>query len=644
MADLNIISLRGGMNNTDPSISLPDDQCVLAENVEFHNSLLGERRLGTAAITLPASISAHDKVPFLFRHLPTADQTASELWALGVTGTSTSTLSKKTTSWTDVTMSDTPDLTDGYPYRWQAVTLHGKMFLAYKSAVDRLHVYDGTSLRRTGLAEPAAAPTAANAGVGTISGTRYYRVRFIVTSGTQVLLRSEPSDVLTFTPSGSGASITITRPAAISEGETGWELEASLDNANFYVVTTIAIATTTYSDTATFNNGYSSLTLSPDIGDYALIHSPRYLTVDGDRLIYGGSYEDPTLGSRVGWTPVYGASGSGNDERLETDTDPYQDLDTYENGELTGLSPTVLGSIWAFKQEAIYKMVRSGKRTAAYNSVKYTDTVGAIHGSVVTAVDETGQPAIYFIDHDQGPCRLGYGGIKRCGDDIRKTWERLNVDASAVVTSCMYFGKKKQVHWCIAVDGDSTPSIRLVLHTALSRPFADGTRKGWSIWTGTAATALTMINYADNIESNTARSLKLVPFIGLSGNGLVHKGDTGYTDNGTTYTATITTKPYWLGGLLHKFTVHSASLLAKAVSGALITLKVIRDFALETTSTVTDINLSASASETDVIKALDSLTGAELTVAQFQFTDTTTPTAAFELNRLDIRESNGQNA
>jgi|GEM_PF-6395573 len=49
------------MNDTDPAISLPDDQCVLAENVEFFDSMLGERRKGTSAVTLPAFLSAHEK-------------------------------------------------------------------------------------------------------------------------------------------------------------------------------------------------------------------------------------------------------------------------------------------------------------------------------------------------------------------------------------------------------------------------------------------------------------------------------------------------------------------------------------------------------------------------------------------------------
>ena len=43
---LEVLSLRGGMNDTDPANNLADDQCTLAQNVEFFYSMLGERRAG----------------------------------------------------------------------------------------------------------------------------------------------------------------------------------------------------------------------------------------------------------------------------------------------------------------------------------------------------------------------------------------------------------------------------------------------------------------------------------------------------------------------------------------------------------------------------------------------------------------------
>ena len=641
MPDLTIASLRGGANNTDPPIALPEDQCVQADNVEWLESMLGERRKGFSAITLPAGISARDRVTFLYRHLPSADETASELWALGVSGTTTAVLAKKTTAWSTITISDTAALTGFTQYRWQAVTIHGKLFFAYDSDQDRLHVFDPrtstTALRRVGLKAPTAAPTAADSGAAAINTARYYRVRYTIQVSGETVLRSEPSAVLTHDPTNA-ALVRVTKPASVSENETHWELEASTDNANFYRIATTAVGTTTYDDSTADGTGYSSGTLSEDTGDYTLIPSARYLTADNDRLIWAGSWEDDDLSARVGWTPVFGADGVGNDERFETDTDPFKDLDTYEGGPITGLSEPMFGGIWVFKQHAIYKLTRTGLRSNAYDSDKYTDSLGAVHGSVVSGLDETGSPCIYFLDHEQGPCRIGVGGIKRCGEDIRTTWSTLNLDATAVACSSLYYPLKKQVYWNIAVSAGNQPSKRLVLHVDKSRPFADGVRKGWAIWTGNIAKALTMCLFSDNIEANTTRSLKLVPFIGLEGLGLVHLCDTGTTDNSVAYTATITTKPYWLKSILQKFKVFGAALIAKAVASSQITVKCFRDFEAETTATVSDVSLAAGGTETQVIKNLDDLEGAELQVAQFQFTDPTTVSAQWQLNMLTLRE------
>lgn len=643
MADFVILSLRGGMNNTDPSIALPDDQCVLAENVEFVDSMLGERRKGTTAISLPAFLSGKDRVTFIFRHLPSSSEGGSEFWALGVTSTTTVALGRKTTSWSEITISDTPTLTGFYQYQWAAVTLHGKIHFAYKSNVDRLHVWDGTSMRRSGLAEPAA-PTGADTGSGSLSGTRYYRVRYTVQSGGSTVLRSEPSDVLTFAPSGSGTGIVVTKPTSISEGETHWELEASTDNANFYRIATTVVGTSTVTDSTAYSTGYSTGTLSEDIGDYGLIPSARYLSHDEDRLIWAGSFDDDDLASRVGWTPVFGASGVGNDERMESDTDPFLDLDTYENGPITGITEPTLGAVWVFKRHAIYKLVRSGRRSHAYDAIKYTDALGAVHGSVVQATDEGGFPCVYFLDHEQGPCRIGREGIKRCGEDIRKTWELMSVDATAVACSSGYFPINKHVYWNIAVSGGNTPTKRLVLHTDKTRTYEDGVRKGWAVWTGDITKALTMCLYAENIDDNTTRTNKVVPFIGLEGLGLIHRCNTGIDDNGVTYAATITTKPYWLKSLLQKFTVRAGMILAKAVASAQITVKCIRDFNLDSSSTrtVSDVSLAAEGTETDVIKTLDGLDGAEMRVAQFQFVDVTSPAARWELNQFGLVEEAGQ--
>ena len=59
-----------------------------------------------------------------------------------------------------------------------------------------------------------------------------------------MLRRSEPSESLEFTPAGTATGAIVSKPATISEDETHWELEASLDDVNFYVVGTTDVGTT----------------------------------------------------------------------------------------------------------------------------------------------------------------------------------------------------------------------------------------------------------------------------------------------------------------------------------------------------------------------------------------------------------------
>lgn len=639
--DLTISSLRGGVNNSDPAISLPEDQCVLAKNVEWVESMLGERRRGSVAISVSGSdISGKDRVTFLHRHLPTSDETASELWVLGVTGTSSSALCKKTTSWTTITLSEAITLTSGYQYQVAGQTLHGKLFLAYKSSVDRLHVSsNGTTVRKTGFGEPAA-PTGADQGAGAIEAVRYYRVRYTEQVGGATTRRSEPSNVLTHDPVAA-ASVRVTKPATISEGETHWELEASHDNIDFYVIATTAVGTTFYDDS---NTNYTTFTLSEDVGGYENIHSGEFLSADEDRLLIGGSFEDDDLASRVSWTPVFNDTGAGNDERIPITTTNFLDLDTFEGGKLTGLSNPVIGSVWATKLSHIYKLVRTTDNTKAYDPVTITKARGALKGSLAAGIDQRGMAALYFLDPQVGPCRIGVNGIQQCGADIRITWKTLNIDATDVVCRAIYYPEARQVHWWIAETGQNKPTLRLVLQVNESRDFADGIRRGWAIWDGNSAKAIAACLYSTNIDAGTARNKVLVPFIGLEGLGLIHRTDTGTDDNGVAYTARIKTKPYWLKSILHKFGVRVGALLAKAVTGASVDLAVYRDFEIETTKTVEDISFTATGTENQVIKFLDNLTGSEMRVAQFEFIDVDSPGDRWELNQLAVVETPGQQA
>jgi hypothetical protein len=301
-----------------------------------------------------------------------------------------------------------------------------------------------------------------------------------------------------------------------------------------------------------------------------------------------------------------------------------------------------MGAIWVFKARAIFKLTRTDTRANAYKAVKHTSKYGALHGSVLSGQDATGSPCVYFFDPQVGPCRIGAGGIKTCGEDIRATWSTINPDATVACVS-LYDPATQQAIWNIATGASTIPDTRLVLQVDLTRDYADGVRKGWTVWTGIPATALTMCLYADNIEDNAARSSTLVPLFGVTGGALVHLADDSATDAGTAYTATVTTKPYWLRSLVQRFQVRAAALCARSIEHSAVTLSLVRDFGLETPATATAVDCSDE-DVSDVIRPLDAFTGSELTVAQFTFTDPVSPIAAWAVNRLDLRQTEEQGA
>jgi len=662
-----LTSLRGGLDDTSPPIALADDACVLAENVEFVDSTLGERRLGCEAIDLPEDVSGDadlDATTWMYRHLPENDEGEAELWVLTqslTTGDYILTRRQKA-AWETIVPDDVIDVSDGQGHRISAQTLHGKLFIAYKSDEDRLHVWDGTSLRRAGMGEPDA-PTAADEGSGTLDKTRYYRVRYIYKDGDDILRRSEPSESLAITPSGSGESIRVTKPATISENESHWELEASLDDVNFYRIATTAVATTTYDDSVAGSVGYAvDFELSDDIGDYSLIPSGKFLSADQDRLIIAGSYEDPEQASRVRWTPVNAAPGYGNDERLESDTDPYLDLDGFEGGEITGLSRAVNGYLFAFKRSHIYKLVRRGQRTVAYDAIPLTKARGALPGSLVEAVNQAGQPSQYFADPAIGPCRISAEGIQWVARDIQTFWRRVNTNA-AVPIHGVYYSDKRQLHYWVAVDGSEYPNAKIILHVNEMRDSDEGARRGWATVAkdNRIATAHCSVMFASNIDTTDPRELNLVPFIGkhrwsVGENTIrdyVQQCDTGNTDAHTegdtdsVYYAKVRSKPFALAGILNQHGVLAGALLAKASDepDGLVFVKAVRDFGIE--EKVASATLLAQGDEGHVIRQLDNLNFTELYTLQVEMgdlDDNVTPPEEWELHRLELKISEGTKA
>lgn len=605
---------------------LPDDQAMVCDNVEFFLSTLGERRRGCESISVASSdLEAEDGIVFL---VPFQNETApiqdTQLWAVATTENTSAVIAYRDTSgvWHTVTPSETFINTFPEILQIQAQSLHGKLFIAYKSSIDRLHVWDNVLLRKTGLTQPDP-PTAANTvGAGAITGDRTYRVRYIEYTGGVINRRSEPSTEITFTPSGANMGVTVTRGTLLGEGETDWELEASDGDGNFYLIATTTIGTASVQDSVQPSTDYAITgPLSADIGDYTNVHSGKFIKVDQDRLIIAGSWEQEKLASRVSWTPVWTDPGYGNDERIPIDTDNFVDLDWADGGAITGLSDPLNGSFYAFKLSRIYKLQRSGVLDHAYEAFLMSKFRGAIQGSIVSGLDEDGRGCVYFLDPSIGPARISTGGIQAM-KNLRGTWGHVNTSAANIVAHGVYYPDKQQVWWWLATDGEDTPTLRVISQVNEIRTTVDGTQRGWCRATGLSAEAWCSTIFPEIvIDENGSTVINHRPYMGFPSPNFIQRGDVTDADNGQEYRAVILTKPYILAGLLNRWGITAASLLARMQTNPItkIGIKLIRNFGIEEVKTDTDF--LPIGEEPYVIKDFDNLHLVDARTIQIEFSD-----------------------
>lgn len=627
MAIFVIRDCRGGESDEHPG-TIAENQVAVAQDIDYWRNTLGGRRNGSvlALQGLAAEINS------LIRFQPAA---ASEgfLWTLDENG-----------DWVyyDTAYAPTavvPSPADTFdPLEWATgVTLHGKLFIAASTEssstpLNRLHVWDGTTLRRTGLRAPALAPAVANTGAGGVSGTRLYRVRYAVLDGAgAVLRRSEPSPEVEFTPSGSGAAVRVTKPAAISEGETHWEVETSGDDgATWYRIATVLVGTTTYDDTIDLPQNIAldeDAVLSADIGDYALQQSYRWLVADRDRILGFGNFTDASKGSRVEWTPVGSdTSGVGNDERVPVDTGNFLDLDGEESGDLTGAA-AFDGRIFAFKMNRVYSLTQTGNRNNAYLPQIVSSTYGALPGSIVEGVDARGRAALYFVDPELGPMRLGAEGFEVLAPHLRdKFLSEVNFDAAYRVVNAVYHPGRGQVWWHFAglrefargccpppVITPDWPSFRWVYHVQ---------NPGGSVFQS-----------LPRLARSTALWLGK-PVVTCEGAGLVRcDEDEAPDDYGEPFRAYFVTRAYDPGNMVKRNVVRSAMVEGRAIGlspgrrlgcetpdDVELAFTIIRDHGIERSTTVL-FNLNQEASENYVIKRLDNARMAESTCFQLEVGD-----------------------
>lgn len=628
MADspFSISDLRGGVNDNDSPLLLRPNEMTDARNIDFRAGAIGSKRRGSVGISMASAIF-DSPVIAVMRHTPTNNIANDELWAIDSNGH----IDRRVGGTWQGGVAKVNDFVTVAPGNYDAngVSLHGKFFIAAKTGADRLLVWDGTVLRWAGIFRTNQPSVADTAGAGTYTGTRYFRIRYTQQNGSGVTIRrSEPSAVVVFTPVGNKDGATLTKPAGTEastsinmEGQTHWEVEASLDNILFYRIATVVVATSTYTDTTSNAVGYSANPLSEAIGEYEVPICPRHVAVDEDRIVTAGSYFIPGEDATVWWTPVSADDGVGNDERIPQATQQFIRFDGLDGGGVTGLVAGVSGSVYVFKRSRIHKMTRTGQVQAAYDPTAESPSRGCTPRGATAGLDQNGVPCVYFTDEAVGLCRVGQRGVEDLARNVLKTWKRRNKNAT-IHPRILHYPELDQVWYAVPLDAATTPSMLFLYETRYGAPlYHDGLLA--------RIRSLVLFPQADG----TLRPMFGTASEALAGGGssYIHIADTGVQDNGVSYGAYGITRPFLLGGLYQKFGLMSAVLVA-AASSATVLVQLIRNFGIETKDVA--VSVAPAGTEPYVVRPIDNSTLSELNVVQVRFGDPSLSSQAWSLEQI----------
>jgi hypothetical protein len=625
-----IKDLRGGRNGFEPPEQIPDVQASLVFNMDWYRASFGRRRGGSDSLSMTGGTTFTGETAFIFRHVPGATETAAELWAADTSATPKWKRLTGGTSWADVTLDDAVTAS---PHEINATSFNGKLFLAYKSAVDRLHVYDSAvaKVRRSGLVK-AAVPTTGQI-AGAVTDSRTYKICWTKQVAGVTTMRGELSDA-------SGVVVLvaqqaqITRPTLPGEGETHWELYAASTNGVYGLVATTVVATGTVNEN---NVVINTNNLDPVEGTNTVFPSVRYLTTDNNRLLGAGSWTTGGFSSRVFFSPILGDSDVGDDERyvFSDDQQNFVDLNENDGGYITALSPPLQGSIYVFKYRQIYKLTPTGDLDTPYLAYNVSRAIGCIsHKSLVLGEDGTGTACLYFASAI-GPYRLGQNGLEYLGHDIEDLWPTVNLNATGI--NCHgIFSPEKHQYWLWVSTGSANSPDTIFVFNSLNSESANGkTRGGWAVYNGDLALANCSCLFSNTVGASMSFDLK--PYIGrTSVNNKIYKGDTSAVDDaGAAFRAYLTTKNYIVGNGAEFFSVGYPTLMAAIQAATTIQIKLLRDYSLE--SVAVSISLAALGTETRGFRKDEGVTLSHCRTVAFEVGDASAVSvASWKLDKLIV--------
>lgn len=637
---LEMLDFSGGLNAAEPPDQIGPNQLADVRNLEYRRSRgLKRRRGGTENLTNASGVfAASSSIVSLFRHTPGQSEASMELW--GGSNDATPELGRVAAgaAWAAVSLSDAI-ASAAEMWNLRGVSFNGKLFLPYNSAVDRLHVWDGTSVRRAGIAASAAA-TVANTGAGAYAATlRYYKVQWAANfAGIGGTVFSELSAAVSFTPSGAGTAARVTLPTPPSgDSQTFWRLYGSADGVLYYHIASDLVAITTYDD-STAPSDYptaqaGSAGFPTDADTFTVPISGKYLLVDGAQLLMAGSHETAALSSSVYYTPALGTSGYNiaDDERIPSTN--RIDVDPQLGGGITGLGGPINGTPVVFKLDRTYLLTPTNDPTLPYTRQLLTDAVGCVsYQGIVMAEDEHGAPALYWPSR-RGYYRYGANGLEYLGLDIEDLWASVNLSATYGITAA-YHRDAGQVWVFVPTGSDNTPSVLVKYHVQRGRRTDEGVRGGWTRDDGTLATSSAVCMFSS--APAATMGLKLKPYVGKVAARTVYKADhdsSNRDDNdATAYTAYLVTRAVERG-MGEEFGIQNV--YVQGVGDSAVTLDVALRADFSATDSVTAIPVALATTRGAV--CVPGLEISECDVVQVRVADQSALNQHWSLDRIGLR-------
>lgn len=612
-------TVNRGRNDWDVPTDVSDQMSVESYNIDLERGSLGKKRRGSAAQTFTGdSFTGYNSI---FRFVPKAGETSAEVFINSTDGTQKILRVAAGSAASNLTLKD--NLTAAVS-SW--AVLNNKLYIAYDSAVNFLHVFSPdestTTVRRVGFSTPAqiAAPT--NTGSGSYAATvRYYRVQWRTKVSGTLVRQSLLGTSRSFTPSGSGTGAVVAQPAVPSEGETHWVVYGSSDDVLFYELSEIIIATTTYTDSAA-PSSYSANDIAPDEGEDTPWPSVKFLLSTGERLVGFGVYETAAGSSltpkngRVYFSPVLDTSERDDDERVSNTIDFQGWIDVGRN---SGAEDRALGgpmdnNVFVFQSKGIYMLVPTGQADTPYRRIVFHGDIGGLsQPSTFMGEDEAGRPALYWLDPVRGPYRYGANGLQWIGYDIQTLWATVNLAAGTAAAIGAYDPEQRACTWWLSTGANTTPNeaVKFFVREGMAGPNGE-VHGGWtrlaeassSAWKCMAVLPLT-------IGATMSRNLKV--YTG-SASALRRWHESGATqDAGVSFQAYVTSRTF-SAGVLQMFKRLTRSIMQASVATATtITQTFTRNFGDETARTSTTL-LTAAGSETRVVKKFEDAALADVKV------------------------------